>query len=77
MWVQERYHLARRALIIYQSDGLIKTFQFFELIVLGFGSEDIGVALPLKRSMVVSKIHLTTKLTYQNSRHQSQWHCIQ
>ena len=74
--MKERYHLARRAPIIYQSDGLIKTFQFFELIVLGFGSEDIGVALSLKRSMVVSKIHLTTKLTYQNSRHQSQWHCI-
>jgi hypothetical protein len=47
----------------------------YRLIVLGFGSEDIGVVHPLKRIMVVSKIHLTTKLTYQNMRHHSQGHC--
>jgi hypothetical protein len=36
----------------------------FELYVLGLESEDIGVALPLKRRRVVSKIHLSKKLTY-------------
>jgi hypothetical protein len=65
------------ALFVKQGDGLRKVLQFLIKVrgsQLGFGSEDNGIAPPLQRSRMVSKIVLMTKSTYQNRRHsRNQW----